>query len=135
MALIKCSECGKEISDRAVACPNCGCPVQNIMSNDPIKTFRGINGTIVVFQDRVEILREGFLGIGRGNSVIPLSQISNIYVYNGNILQAGYIQLLTAGQANSKDLNSALKADNAVTFNRGDRTRIAELKNVVYNLK
>lgn len=27
MALIKCEDCGKEISDKAVACPNCGCPV------------------------------------------------------------------------------------------------------------
>lgn len=26
MALIKCMECGKEYSDRASACPNCGCP-------------------------------------------------------------------------------------------------------------
>lgn len=28
MALIKCPECGKEISDRAKACPNCGCPIE-----------------------------------------------------------------------------------------------------------
>lgn len=27
MALINCSECGKEISDKAVACPNCGAPI------------------------------------------------------------------------------------------------------------
>lgn len=27
MALIKCLECGKEISDKASACPHCGCPV------------------------------------------------------------------------------------------------------------
>ena len=27
MALIKCLECGKEISDKAAACPHCGCPV------------------------------------------------------------------------------------------------------------
>ena len=26
MALIVCSECGKEFSDRAAACPPCGCP-------------------------------------------------------------------------------------------------------------
>lgn len=26
MALIKCPECGKEYSNLAVACPNCGCP-------------------------------------------------------------------------------------------------------------
>lgn len=28
MALIKCQECGKEISSKAQACPNCGCPVE-----------------------------------------------------------------------------------------------------------
>ena len=26
MALIKCEDCGKEFSDKANACPNCGCP-------------------------------------------------------------------------------------------------------------
>ena len=30
MALIKCSECGKEISDKAKSCPNCGSPVSTI---------------------------------------------------------------------------------------------------------
>lgn len=28
MALIKCPECGKEISDRAASCIHCGCPLQ-----------------------------------------------------------------------------------------------------------
>jgi hypothetical protein len=27
MALISCPECGKQVSDRAPACPNCGCPI------------------------------------------------------------------------------------------------------------
>lgn len=26
MTMIKCEECGKEISDRAVNCPHCGAP-------------------------------------------------------------------------------------------------------------
>lgn len=30
MALVKCPECGKEISDKASACPNCGCPANII---------------------------------------------------------------------------------------------------------
>lgn len=30
MALIKCPECGKEISDKASSCPNCGCPSEII---------------------------------------------------------------------------------------------------------
>lgn len=27
MALIKCSECGNEVSDKATSCPKCGCPI------------------------------------------------------------------------------------------------------------
>lgn len=36
MALIFCRECGKPISEEAVSCPNCGCPVQDtsLRSND-----------------------------------------------------------------------------------------------------
>lgn len=33
MALIICTECGKEFSDRAVACPNCGCPTEIILED------------------------------------------------------------------------------------------------------
>ena len=29
MALIKCSECGQQISDKANVCPKCGCPIGN----------------------------------------------------------------------------------------------------------
>lgn len=36
MALIKCIECGKEISDKATACPNCGCPVSSVKEEKTI---------------------------------------------------------------------------------------------------
>lgn len=32
MSLINCPECGKQISDRASSCPNCGCPIENMRS-------------------------------------------------------------------------------------------------------
>jgi len=35
VALIKCSECGKEISDRAWACPHCGAPVNGSTATAP----------------------------------------------------------------------------------------------------
>ena len=56
MALIKCPECGKEISDKAGACPHCGCPIGNttqpIQSNDG-KSNKGskkiiIGGVVVI---------------------------------------------------------------------------------------
>ena len=37
MALMNCSECGKEISNQAIARPNCGKPVKNVESIDDRK--------------------------------------------------------------------------------------------------
>lgn len=36
MALIKCVECGKEISDKAISCPNCGCPISEIREESEV---------------------------------------------------------------------------------------------------
>ncbi len=35
MALVKCKECGKEVSKKASACPNCGAPVKKASSVSP----------------------------------------------------------------------------------------------------
>lgn len=43
MALIKCTECGHDVSDKASVCPNCGCPVNkgtNHVSNKPVKNSK-----------------------------------------------------------------------------------------------
>lgn len=42
MALIKCIECGKEISDKAAACPNCGCPVSAMSTSGVVKIKIGV---------------------------------------------------------------------------------------------
>lgn len=34
MSLVNCDECGKEISDRASACPACGCPTHPTAGSD-----------------------------------------------------------------------------------------------------
>lgn len=45
MALIKCPDCDKEISDRAPTCPNCGCPMKEIQSVDVTdKNAEGLMG-------------------------------------------------------------------------------------------
>lgn len=37
MAIINCPECGKEISDKAAACPNCGCPADEFLKIATVK--------------------------------------------------------------------------------------------------
>lgn len=52
MALIICPECGKEYSDQAAACPNCGCPNKNKVSSQPVvekeKESKGISPKIII---------------------------------------------------------------------------------------
>ena len=55
MALIKCNECGHEVSDKAQSCPNCGCPIESLgatqeelMDEEPKKKKGWILALIVV---------------------------------------------------------------------------------------
>ncbi len=45
MALISCAECGREVSDKASACPNCGAPLQSTAGQ--AATLRGADGQAV----------------------------------------------------------------------------------------
>lgn len=71
MALIKCSECGQEISDKAVACPNCGNP-NNLLQNE-IK-----QETI-----RKKVINKKFVIIGISVLLVIIAVIS-IVIYNKN---------------------------------------------------
>lgn len=44
MSLIKCPECGKEISDKAGVCPNCGCPIDNMDEKNVNETEENSEG-------------------------------------------------------------------------------------------
>lgn len=39
MALIKCSECGTEVSDRADKCPKCACPISSGIQTEKAQTI------------------------------------------------------------------------------------------------
>lgn len=43
MALIKCSECGKEISDKAEICVNCGNPIQKEIKKEKLKNRKSFD--------------------------------------------------------------------------------------------
>lgn len=49
MALIKCPECGREISDCAPTCPHCGKPMHSYYVDVPQKKRHGCLWTILLF--------------------------------------------------------------------------------------
>ena len=73
MALIKCSECGKEISDKAVSCPKCGNPInekkekttnKKVENNtNTFKTSNGINNFFIKNKILLIIISTVIVGI------------------------------------------------------------------------
>lgn len=100
MSLIKCPECGNEISDKAAACPRCGCPINNpsddqekiIMSglcNRVKNAFFVQNGSALLTNKRFIYMKHSlpktfvpgaFVNLTKGDFEfdIPISQILSI---------------------------------------------------------
>lgn len=66
MALIKCQECGKEISDKANACMNCGCPIEKEKKKVRIIKSGGLALRCSVFIDNQPV---GQIGVGGNKSI------------------------------------------------------------------
>ena len=49
MAMVKCAECGKEVSDKATTCPSCGAPIAGVQATKQEKEFSVRQGAITGF--------------------------------------------------------------------------------------
>jgi len=61
MALIKCPECCKEISDKANTCPNCGCPLSELMTGGIVRIKIPNNivlGWVGLFSSRKALVKD-----------------------------------------------------------------------------
>lgn len=62
MALIKCPECGRDVSDRAISCPNCGYPINELTVSGDGKLLSEIvvNDSIVLyFSSQTLVIKQG----------------------------------------------------------------------------
>lgn len=92
MALIKCAECGKEISSKASSCPNCGCPIEKETKKVIITRATGfplIKGHISIDNQVVGNLKSGEtieLDLSIGTHYVSVSTNVN---NTGNIFNPG----------------------------------------------
>lgn len=86
MSLIQCTECGKEFSDKASACPNCGCPTEEILKE--------LDMTSV---DKMEIsqydIDEETINIGIEKGIIK--EPTDLIITAGKYSDTGFLSMLT----------------------------------------
>jgi len=85
MALIKCSEYGKEISDKAAACPNCGNPIH---------------------KQQVQVSKKAVVIEKTGKGWKALILVAGIMFWVGLILFVGHIGAKTAADLDVRNLGN-----------------------------
>lgn len=96
MALIKCSECGKEISDKAEKCIHCGCPIKK-------QTIQG-KAIFQTSNDSIALLAKYIIKDENGNVVAKLK--ANTYFEAIVNCDTRFFIRLTGGFASFKEVHA-----------------------------
>jgi len=89
MALIKCPECDKEISDRAASCPHCGCPLVEEAPKTPI-IIHGYPPSPAIMHPDVTVIVDGRIV---GN--VPMSGATQIEIDHDCNITFSLVGILT----------------------------------------
>lgn len=76
MTLIKCKECGKEISDKANVCPNCDCPIEK----QNIESTSNTSKQLVINQAEKKSVKKVII-------IIAALAVIGIVIYNVKVVQ------------------------------------------------
>lgn len=101
MPLIKCPECGKEVSNKAHTCPHCGFPIEEMAVEEvakqsigePIFTFkerRGRTGSILAF-----VLLEVIIGVCIGLSFTNMTALVFALIFGSCFELGGVVGFVT----------------------------------------
>lgn len=95
MALVSCTECGKEISDEAPACPHCGKPLQNQVQTqlEASQKQKLQNYTILA------MLGAGLAAVGTFLPFVRLPIVGSISLFNQGLSDGLIILVLALGAA------------------------------------
>lgn len=114
MSLIKCIECGKEISEYADKCPNCGCPVE-ISKHDryTVTLTNGGKSKIKVISKLRELLK---LDLAQAKDIVDNCKIikSNISLQEAEYIKkevealGGQVEITPYTKAQDTQINMSL---------------------------
>lgn len=107
MALIKCPECGREISDKAPACVHCGFPLDEVATNKSLseETLKKI---VISNPDGLGILYQAIVNLVKNTTGISEKE-AKAMVENGNPITVDHLDYKTAQAIYEKLLEATKK--------------------------
>ena len=82
MALVNCPECGKDVSDKAITCPNCGNPFNNVAKIPNVETQNNTSKKkIIQVGVIIAVIIAIIIGINAYNKTqakLPVNQMKNL---------------------------------------------------------
>ena len=132
--LIKCSECGKEVSDKANTCPNCGAPVQN--NDNKEKELKDLARKVVykeidskelhnILQDKGYTIQE----VSKYFKEYEQEKIDNSNIGGALAVIIGIIIFVIGAYFMMNGTGKILDGNNKVQYNEKDDTYTVELYN------
>lgn len=95
-----------------------------------MKSFKGLNGTLVLRPTGVAIIRENMLATtfhNAGETEIPYNNISKVEVVPGSVLN-GYICIVENGCECPSNVFSAMKDENTIIFRFTKNLQVIKIK-------
>lgn len=123
MAMIKCPECGKEISSSAINCPNCGCPIEGC--NEASIRFDSLGSLVTQFANVYDADTNSFITETASGRIatIPVEQGKrNIIITTGGSLapKRSPVFTLTGGKKYQAVWDSSPTIKRVVALNQVD---------------
>lgn len=98
-----------------------------------MKSFKGLNGTIILRDSGVAIVRENMLGTtfhNGGEVEIPYSNVSEVEVVPGALLN-GFICIVENGYGSPSNVFSAMKDENTIIFRLTRKGQAKKMKRLI----
>ncbi len=119
MSMIKCTECGNEISDKAASCPHCGCPMDEIKKEVAVGNKKKVIIPICAIAVLILAVSVWFLTVKLPNDKAMQEYVAVVEAYNvevkgyNDIVDEYNVKIDEIISANSK-LESSISSANKV---------------------